>query len=97
MQAFCATRIVLLFEQAPVRYLACSLASTFGHRKPGNLRDAISGCSQRIEGFAQSKPERAHDTRCRHRDTWSAAFSISNIGFGHFFGKEVSLRFLLLS
>ena len=93
MQAFWAIRVVLLFEQAVVRHLACSLASTFGHRKSGHSRDAVSGLSQRIEGLAQPKPERAHDARSCYGDTGSDGFSVPRASFGHFGQKRWSAIF----
>ena len=80
-------RLLLVFEQAVVRHLACSLASTFSHRKTRHKRDAISGLSQRIEGLTQSEPEGAHDPRSCHGDTGSAAFSVSRASLEHF-GQE---------
>jgi hypothetical protein len=86
-------RFLLLFEQALVRNLACCAASTLSYRKPGHWRDAVSGFSQRIEGLAQSKSERAHDARRSHRDTGSDAVFIPRAGFEHFFEKTLACDF----
>jgi hypothetical protein len=84
---------MLLFEEAVVRHLACSFASTFSHRKPSHRRDAISGFSQRIERLTQSKPEWAYDPRSCHGDTGSDAFSVPRVSFGHFGQKRWSAIF----
>src|SRR4030095_14570699 len=93
MQAFCAIRHVLLFEQALVWHLARSLAATFGHRKPCHSRNTVSGFPQRIEGLAQPNPERAHDARSCYCDTGSDAFSVPRASFGHFGQKRWSAIF----